>query len=262
MKPVKGVHCRPMQNPLIRKLTGYAPLDDEDTTLIQALCDENVEEFAARRDIISAGDMPDYVHLILEGWAARYFILPDGERQITAFLLPGDFCDLHVTVLRKMDHGIATITPCKVAHLDSKKLDQITTERSMLTKALWWMTLVDEAILRQWIVNVRRNTPAAIAHLLCELHVRLTSLGLVHENRLDLPITQQDLADAAGVTAIHTNRSLQAMRQEGLIELGQRSLFIPDVKRLAEVGGFDDSYLHLRDDSGRRGETMPAADGT
>lgn len=242
------------QNPLIRKLEGYAPLSENDKQTIRALSSERVEAVSDWQDIISEGRAPDYVHLILEGWAARYTLLPDGSRQITAFLIPGDFCDLHVTTLGKMDHGIATLTLCKVAHLDSKKLDQITTESSMLTKALWWLTLVDEAVLREWVVNSRREALAAMAHLLCELHVRMKSIGLVTDNRFELPITQEELADATGMTPVHMNRTIQTMRERGLIELRQRSLFIPDVQALAYAGGFDDSYLHLRKGMPRRGE--------
>lgn len=238
-----------LTNPLIRKMEGYAPLSDEDKGAMLALCSERVEMVPARRDIISDGATTNYVHLILDGWAARYKIMPDGSRQITAFLIAGDFCDLHITILEKMDHGIVTLTPCKVAHLDASKLDQITTERTILTKALWWMTLVDEAVLRQWVINSRRRALVAVPHLLCELHLRLKAVGLVQDNRLELPLSQEALADATGMTPVHINRTIQALRKAGLIEIGQGSLTIPDVVALANAGGFDDSYLHLQQKS-------------
>lgn len=236
-------------NPLIRKMEGYAPLSDEDRGAMLAICSERVETVPAGRDIIADGQTTDYVHLILDGWAARYKIMPDGSRQITAFLIAGDFCDLHITILEKMDHGIVSLTPCKVAHLDTDKLDEITTERSILTKALWWMTLVDEAVLRQWVINSRRRAVAAVPHLLCELHLRLKAVGMVNGNQLELPLSQEVLADATGMTPVHINRTIQALRKAGLIELGQGSLTIPDVAALAHAGGFDDSYLHLRERS-------------
>lgn len=234
-------------NPLIRKMEGYAPLSDDDKQVIRDLCAERHETFATKTDIITDSETPDYVHLILDGWAARYKMLEDGSRHITAFLIPGDFCDLHITILREMDHGIFALTPCTVAELDSDKLNEITAERSMLTQSLWWMTLGDEAVLRQWVVNGRRPAIAAVAHLLCEVHLRMKSIGLVQDNRLDLPLTQEVLADATGMTPVHMNRTLQSMRDSGLIELKARSLFIPDVAALAEAGGFEDSYLHLRE---------------
>jgi CRP-like cAMP-binding protein len=243
------------ENPLVRKLEGYAPLSEEDKRVIRDLSAERVVKVRARHDIIRDGAATDYIHLILDGWAARYKVLPDGTRQITAFLIPGDFCDLHVTILSTMDHGIVALTPCTVANLDSAKLDRITSERSMLTKALWWMTLVDEAVLRQWIVNARRQAIAAVAHLICELHIRLKSVGLAQGPRIELPLTQEVLADATGMTPVHMNRTLQTLREHGLIELKHGSLRIPDVAALATVGGFDDSYLHLR--KGRRRKHGP-----
>lgn len=244
-------------NPLIRKMEGYAPLSDDDKGAISAMCSERIEQVLARSDIISDGQTTNFVHLILDGWAARYKIMPDGSRQITAFLIAGDFCDLHITILDKMDHGICALTPCRVAHLDTEKLDQITTQRTNLTKALWWMTLVDEAVLRQWVINSRRRALAAIPHLLCELHVRMKSVGLVSDDRLELPLTQETLADATGMTSVHVNRTIQTLRKAGLIEIGQGTLTIPDVPALAEAGGFDDSYLHRRE--GRQAFGFPHA---
>jgi CRP-like cAMP-binding protein len=241
-------------NPLIRKLEGYAPLTDDDKATMRALCDEQVTSVRAKRDIIRDGESPDCIHLILDGWAARYKLMPDGSRHITAFLIPGDFCDLHSTVLATMDHGIVALTDCKVAFLDSGKLDRITSERSLLTKALWWMTLVDEATLREWVSNSRRKAVAALAHLLCEMHIRMRSVDLVNDNRLNLPLTQEDLADATGMTSVHMNRTIQTLREAGLISLRARELVIPDVQALAKAGGFDDRYLHLRKDRPRRGE--------
>ena len=239
-------------NPLIRKLQGMVELSVEDLRIVDALCAEDVGEVAAKRDIISDGDTPDKVHLILEGWAARYKLVPDGARQITAFLIPGDFCDLHVAVLEKMDHGITAITPCRVAHLDSDKLDRITAERTALTKGLWKMTLVDEAVLREWIVNVgRRDAFEAVAHILCELHLRMKAVGLVEDGCFDLPLTQEELADATGMTPVHTNRTLQRLRADGLIELKHRMLTILNVEGLRKAGGFEGEYLHIR--SIRRG---------
>ncbi len=234
------------ENVLIRKLEGYAQLSDDDKRVIRELCGENVGKVAAHRDIIRDGATPDHIHLILEGWAARYKLLPDGARQITAFLIPGDFCDLHVTVLAEMDHGIVALAPCKVAYLDAKVLDEITSKHSTLTKALWWMTLVDEAVLRQWVVNGRRRAIPALAHLLCELHQRMKSIGLVDDRVFELPLTQEELADATGMSSVHMNRTIQSLRERGLIEFRMKKLRIPDVQALAKTGGFDDSYLHLR----------------
>ena len=230
---------------LVRKLEAVADLTAADKARLHQLCRE-VGKVRAKRDVISEGDRPDRVHLIVRGWAARYKLLNDGRRQITAFMIPGDLGDVHVTVLDQMDHGIMALTPCTVAYLDGSELDRITSENSRLAKAMWWSTLVDEATLRQWVVNVgRRNAYQRIAHVLCEMHARMKLVGLVDENRLALPLSQDELADATGLTAVHTNRTIQRLRQEKLIEIGGGILKVPDVAALEEAGGFDPNYLHF-----------------
>lgn len=232
--------------PLIAKLKTVAELHDAEVDELVALCDD-VRAIPARRDILSEGERPDHVHVILEGWAARYKTLSDGSRQIVAFLIPGDFCDLHVAILGRMDHGIFALTRCRVAYIPSAKLDALTSSQTSLTKALWWSTLVDEGVLREWILNVgRRDAFERIAHLLCEMHARMQMVGLVEEDRLALPLTQDQLADATGLTAVHVNRTLQRLRNDGLIEMGSGMLTIPDVAALREAAGFNGNYLHIK----------------
>ncbi|QAY75819.1 Crp/Fnr family transcriptional regulator [Sphingosinicella sp. BN140058] len=246
-----------LYNPLTCKLEQVVDLAHEDRVLVDALCSEDVTEVGAKRDIVRNGEVPDKVHLILEGWAARYTVLPDGSRQITAFLIPGDFCDLHVDILEKMDHAIGALTPCRVAHLDPEVLERITSERTALTKGLWRMTLIDSAVLREWIVNVgRRDAYEAVAHILCEMHLRMKAVGLVEDDTFSLPITQEELADATGMTAVHINRTLKRLRSEGLVEQHHREMTVLDVGGLREAGGFNDDYLHLR--QSRRGRGHPA----
>ena len=232
--------------PLIAKLQTVADLRESDVEKLVALCVD--ERFiAARRDILSEGERPDHVHVILEGWAARYKTLRDGSRQIVAFLIPGDFCDLHVTILGQMDHGIVALTRCRIAYIPSMQLDSLTSDHNGLTKALWWATLVDEGVLREWILNVgRRDAFERIGHLLCELHARMQMVGLVEDDRLALPLTQDQLADATGLTPVHVNRTLQRLRAEDLIEIGSGRLAILDVTKLREAVGFDGNYLHIR----------------
>lgn len=231
---------------LLKKLAIFADLGGDEVALLEEAT-RDVRTTAVKRDIISEGDRPEHLHLIVHGWAARYKTLPSGSRQITAFLLPGDFCDLHGKVLRQMDHSIIALTPCRVAWVASDRFDQLTIEHSDLTRALWWGTLLDEAILRNWIVNnSRRSAHQRIAHLLCELHARVEIIGLVENDRLDFPLNQNDIADATGLTAVHVNRTLQRLRGEGLIELSQRVLTIKDIAELQRVAGFDGSYLHIK----------------
>jgi CRP-like cAMP-binding protein len=230
---------------LIQRLETVADLDENEKAELNRLCVE-VGHVDAKQDIIAEGDRPEHLHLIIKGWAARYKVLPDGLRQILAFLIPGDFCDIHITVLGHMDHGIVALTPCQVAYIAAGELDRVTSTDSRIARAMWWSTLVDEAVLRSWVVNIgRRDARERIAHLLCEVHARMKLIGLVEDNQMALPLTQEDLADAAGLTSVHTNRTLQKLRKDGLVEIGGGMLTIPDIGALQRTAGFDPNYLHI-----------------
>ena len=234
------------ESPLHAKLQTVTDLGEDDRAALEAIC-ADARELGARRNIIREGDRPDHVHLMVDGWAARYKLLPDGERQITAFLLPGDFCDVHVTILGEMDHSISTLTRARVAFVPRETMDRLA-DRPNLAKALWWATLVDEAVLRSWIVNVgRRDAFAAIGHLICELYARMRNVGLADGHHFEMPLTQEEIADALGLTPVHVNRVLQRLRSERLISLKRSSLTILDYPRLEQEAGFSANYLHLRD---------------
>jgi CRP-like cAMP-binding protein len=231
-------------SPLIAKLETYASLSMHDR---QALYDlyKDARELGPRRSIIREGDRPDHIHLMIDGWGARYKLLPDGARQITAFLIPGDFCDIHATLLSEMDHGIATLTRSRVAFIPRDRMDSLT-ERPSLARAFWWATLVDESVLRNWIVNIgRRDAYEAIGHLICELYVRMRTVGLVEDHRFDLPLTQEEIGDALGLTPVHVNRVLQRLRGEDMISLKRGLLIIHDYQRLERAAGFSANYLHI-----------------
>ena len=231
-------------SPLVAKLETVARLTDEDRAVLATLCNEP-RGMGARRNVIREGERPDHVHLMVEGWAARYKLLPDGARQITAFLIPGDFCDLHVTILGEMDHSIITLTRSRVAYIPRSKMDALT-ERPGLARAFWWTTLVDEAVLRAWIVNVgRRDAFEAIGHLMCELFVRMRNIGLTDDHCFELPLTQEELGDALGLTPVHVNRVLQRMRADALISFKGGLLTILDYGRLEAASGFNSNYLHI-----------------
>lgn len=234
-----------MYDPLIRKLEAVTDLSAEDRDELRQLS-RDVREYPAKADIISEGELPDNVLLVVEGWAARYKILPNGSRQIIGLLLPGDFCGIHVAILANMDHSILALTPCRVAHVPNEQLSRLTSRPSSLSRALWRLTLVDEAITREWLLNVgRREAYEAVAHLLCELHSRMQLIGAVSERGdFAMPLTQEEIGDATALTSVHVNRTLQRLRKDGLIELSHRELCIPDVAALREVAGFRSDYLH------------------
>ena len=230
--------------PLVAKLETLAPLSDADRALLADLS-ANPRDMGARRTLIREGERPDHVHLVVDGWAARYKLLPGGARQITAFLIPGDFCDLHVTLLGHMDHSIATLTRARVAYIPVGRMEALA-ERATIARAFWWATLVDEAVLRNWIVNIgRRDAYEAIGHLMCELYQRLRTIGLTRDHRFELPLTQEELGDALGLSPVHVNRVLQRMRGEELISLAKGMLTIHDYEKLEKASGFDANYLHF-----------------
>ena len=234
------------ENALVQRLSTLAELSDEDRLQIAELCTDT-RQVSSKRHITKEGERPDFVHVMLEGWGARYKTARDGGRQIVDFLVPGDFCDLHVTLLREMDHGIVALTPCRVARINEQQITALTQTNHKIIRAMWWSSLVDQAILREWVLNVgRRKAFERIAHLMCEMHFRMQRVGLVDDGQLSLPVTQQELADATGLTPVHVNRTLGRLRGESLIEFKGGMLTILDIKALQAAAGFDPSYLHVK----------------
>jgi CRP-like cAMP-binding protein len=235
-----------MANPFISKMEHGAELTDEDRAALEKAVGD-VRQIGANKDLIKEGDKPEHVHLILEGFAFRYKLLADGQRQIMAYLVPGDLCDLHVSILGEMDHSLGTLSPCKVGYIARKTVDELTERHPRINRALWWATLVDEGTLREWLVSMgRREAEQQMAHILCELLVRLQTVGLATENSYEFPITQEELGDTLGLSTVHVNRVLRRLRDDGLITLSEKRLTIHDVERLKAFADFDPNYLHLK----------------
>lgn len=174
-------------------------------------------------------------------------MLRDGRRQILGYLLPGDICDLHVTLLGEMDHSIALLTDAEVVAIPAKGLQEVMERHRAIERALWRATLVDEAVLREWLTNLgQREAFSRVGHHLCELWHRMRIIGQVDEDeQFDLPLTQEELGDSLGLTAVHVNRVLKRLRDNGLIALKHKRLTLLDPRRLTAVTGFDADYLHL-----------------
>ena len=205
-----------------------------------------IREVSPRRDIIHEGVDPGAVRLILEGWACRYKSLPDGRRQTLAFFIPGDLCDAHVYLLRKMDHSIGAITHLRYAEIGREQMDALAARYPRISQAISWNVLVTASIQREWILSLgQRNAHEHLAHLMVELFHRLRAVGMTSGDTCPFPLTQNDLADATGMTCVHVNRVLQELRSDGLIELDHRELRIPDLPRLEKAALFNPGYLHL-----------------
>lgn len=221
----------------------------------QGLRAEEIELFAgmltesaiipSRQDIVRAGERPDRSSLLVEGWAARYIDLPDGRRQILALHLAGDFVDLHSFPLRRMDHAVMTLTPCRFAYAPHAELRHVTETQPHLTRLLWLGTLIDAAILRQWLVSAgQRSALERLAHLFSELALRLELIGAPGD-RFSFPLSQAESAHALGISIVHTNRVVQELRRLGLVAWRGSLVEILDRDGLHKLGGFDPTYLEL-----------------
>lgn len=235
----------PYANPLTRKLMHFAPLSLPDQQLLDELA-EPEERFAADTDIVVEGMVPRSVFLLKEGMAMRYRSLPDGSRQIMTFLIPGDLCDIHVFLLKEMDHSIGTITPVRVAPIPRARLMELFGSRPRISAALWWSSMQEEAMLRERIVSLgRRDAQGRIAYLLCELLWRHAAMGLTNGDVFQLSLTQTELGDTLGLTPVHVNRVLKTFRERGLISINRKALHLLDVTGLQTLAGFNKDYLNL-----------------
>jgi CRP-like cAMP-binding protein len=184
--------------------------------------------------------------LLLEGLICRYKDLKDGQRQVTELHVDGDFADLHSFTLKRLDHSIMTLTPCRVAILPHENLRRITEQHPHLTRVYWFATNLDAAIHREWEVSLgRRSAASRLAHLFCELQVRLDLVGLVDENGYALGLTQTDLAECLGLTSVHVNRTLREVREQGLMQFRNGRVLIHDLPGLRRTAEFDPAYLYL-----------------
>ncbi|WP_210183334.1 Crp/Fnr family transcriptional regulator [Methylobrevis pamukkalensis] len=234
-----------MPNPLIRRLRIAAPMSAADLDRLSSLC-RNRQDVPARTRLIRQGDPPRSVRFVLSGMAYRHKSLPDGSRSIIGYLFPGDFCDLHVAILGKIDHSITTCTPSTVVDIPQSDLDDIMATAPDIVRAFWWATLVDEATLREWLTRMgRRRADRQMAHLFCEAQLRLAAVGLAEDNRFFLPLIQEELADTLGISTVHANRVVQKLREDGLVDIRDQAVAIPDLPRLREFAEFDPAYLHL-----------------
>jgi CRP-like cAMP-binding protein len=234
-----------MTNALIEKLTRR---DVVSATEIAALAEvlDPPRKVDAHVDIVLEHAYTDHSILLLSGFTARYSTLSDGRRQITEINVAGDFVDLHSLLMKQMDHGVVTLTPCIIAHAPHSRLRKLTEDHGHLTRLLWLDTIIDAAIHRQWLVAMgRRSGLGHLAHLVCELFTRLSAVGLNDGQTFHMPLTQTVLSDALGLSTVHVNRLIAELRREGLVRWSNPQIEILDWPRLAQIAEFDPTYLRL-----------------
>jgi CRP-like cAMP-binding protein len=235
----------PVLERMLRKIETRTPLEAPDREALLAL-PFTLRTLEPSAYVVREGERTTRCCVILSGFAVRQKLTSDGRRQILNVSLPGDIVDLECSLLNVADHNIQALTRCDVAFIPREELRRLIARHARIAEALWVDTLIDAAIFREWQVNLgRRDARTRIAHLLCELARRLESAGLASEYRYELPMTQEQLADATGMTAVHVNRTLRELDRDGLIQRNRRFVGIPNWEKLCRVGDFDETYLHL-----------------
>ncbi|HEX8222337.1 MAG TPA: Crp/Fnr family transcriptional regulator [Allosphingosinicella sp.] len=229
----------------LTKLRARDELSAEEELAIQDAVSE-IRDYPADRTFIRAGELLNHSSLLLDGIASRHKDLRDGQRQITELHVPGDFTDLHSFTLKRLDHHVMTLTPCAIAVVPHEKLREITERFPHLTRVYWFATNLDAAIHREWELSLgRRSAISRLAHLLCELRVRLGLVGLADESGYDLPLTQEDLADCLGLTSVHINRTLKELREQDVVVFRSGRVDIADLRSLERIAEFNPAYLYL-----------------
>jgi CRP-like cAMP-binding protein len=230
---------------MMRKLESRALLDEDDRKAIHSLSFRR-KAWEPGSYLVREGMACAESTVILEGFAYRQKLNEEGARQIVSFHIPGDFVDLENSLLKVADHNVQALTRCEVAAIPVREIIALIDSHPRVGRALWVDTLIDASIYREWVMNVgRRPARQRLAHLYCEMAKRLKLAGLGDESGYRVPMTQEQLADATGLTPVHVNRSLKALELDGLIVREGRFVTIPDWERLRDASGFNELYLHL-----------------
>ena len=230
---------------VLAKYEARAALDAGDRKALLGL-PHRLMTFEPGKYIVREGSAPTHCCLILKGLTYRHKLTPDGARQIVSIHVPGDFVDLESALLTAADHNVQALTRCETALIGTSEILSLIDEHPRIGRGMWIDTLIDASIFREWVVNVgRRDARSRLAHLLCEFERRLEMAGMAEEQGYEFPMSQEQLADATGLTAVHVNRTLKAMEADGLVRRTKRFLEIPNWERLRNAAGFSELYLHL-----------------
>lgn len=229
----------------LKKLRLRDDVSEEEEREIRSLVAQ-VVEVPADRTVIRHGEELSTSTLLLDGWMARAKDLRSGNRQLVELHVAGDFTDIHGFTLKRLDHDIITLSRCRLALVPHDRLRKMTERFPHLTRLYWFATNSDAAIQREWTLSLgRRSALSRMAHLFCELNVRLGIVGLAEQNSYHFPLTQSELSECLGMTSVHVNRTLQELRRMKLVDLQNRRVTILDLAGLKGVAEFDDTYLYL-----------------
>jgi CRP-like cAMP-binding protein len=244
-------------SPVLRKLRQSGRVSDATCEALFRL-PFSVRSLRAHDHVVRTGENVQSCFVLLSGFAHRYKIVAGGSRQIVALHLPGDFIDLQSAFLGRATHGLQMMTPGDTASVPLKDLQEVVARHPELQQALWVESLVDLSNTSEWVTNVgRRDARSRIAHLLCEFASRLKAVGMNPEREFTLPMSQEQIADATGLTSVHVNRTLQELGRSDLIRRKGRSITVPDWQALADTADFDPGYLSVGEPAQRQSEDWP-----
>jgi CRP-like cAMP-binding protein len=235
---------------LLKKLTALHNLSEEEQRAVLAVLGPS-REVSRGTDIVSDGSTPTHTTVMLAGSACRYKMMPGGNRHILTFQFPGDMTDLYSYVMKHLDHAVGALSDCSIAQIPHEKIAALCDEYPNLQYAFWRDTMVDASISHSWALGGGRKTVERVAHMLCEIFVRLEAVGLAElERPLPYVLTQKDFADALGLSLVHTSKTLAILKQKNLIGRSGTKLLIINWEGLTEVANFDAAYLHFKDGGG------------
>ncbi len=235
---------------LVRKLEMHARLEPTDREALLALPVVS-RMYEPSSYLVREGDAPDQCAILVSGFAFRQKLTGSGMRQIVALHIPGDPLDFQHLFLDVADHNVQTLTRSEVAIVPRAALRELAQSRASIGHAIFVSTLVEASISREWVLNIgRRDARSRLAHLLCEFAIRLDEQGVVGDHGYELPMSQEQLGDALGLTAVHVNRTIKAIEAEGLIARNGRHVSFPRWDALRELGDFSTRYLHLQRQAG------------
>ena len=233
---------------LVRRLRTTSGLTDDELRVVREL-PILVRTCPPEQHIVRDGDRPSECCLIVTGFAMRTKTTSTGQRQILSLHVPGDIPDLQSLHLHVMDHDLVTLTECTLGFIGHTPLRKLHRERPDIANLFWRDTLIDAAMFREWIVNIgQRPAPSRLAHILAELRQRLRIIGLTDNRSFDMPLTQEQIGDALGITSIHANRVIKQLRTEGIVEIHRGRVTILDERKFEELADFDNRYMHRSPD--------------
>jgi len=229
---------------LVAKTEEHGTLVPRDVSALRSL-EPRTRQLQPGEDLVRQGDIPNSAVMVLRGMLARHHMLPGGDRQYLSFHIAGDMPDLQSLFVNMMDHSVCAMDAAEVATFPHGELQSLFLDRPGVAFAMWRMTLVDAAIFRQAITNNSARPPASrLAHFFCEQLVRAREAKLTTDGTCSLPLTQEELGQALGLSLVSVNRALQKLRRDDLIEFRNNRLEVRDWPKLSGLASFDDGYLH------------------